>query len=397
MIDSGVNSHAFNVVAWTADPGAYSIFVNGSDQGQGIEAQALSALDKVGFDMAGEIAEIVAYDRVLPALAREKIEAYLAHKWDLADTVLLAGHPHKAADPFTGLTHVHEVINEGGDPPVVKIFWGLNDGGENSTDVDANGSLPLWDEVILVNGGQLVGLGPVSAPVTNLERDTRYFFRAYAENIGGGVWSPVTKFFTASDSRLTKYTMDGLVLWLDASDVDGDGQPDNLPAVTTPEETCPSLYTGQKLADNDPVKYARIVQALGESKPMSRISKAEKVSPETVSAILKRENKSVDAVQTLTSGLTSYDLELAGSPRSCHFGADFFSILVGRHFVSNVSPNTQGGVRVEKPIPFFLAILVGAFPTHLPTTIKACFYPMFETIHKLRGILNLSILVPICF
>ena len=82
--------------------------------------------------------------------------------------------------------------------------------------------------------------------------------------------------------------------------------PDNLPAVTTPEETCPSLFTGQKLAERDPEKYARIVQSLGEGKPMSRIAKSEKVSPETVSAILKRENKSVDAVQTLTAGLTSY-------------------------------------------------------------------------------------------
>ena len=82
--------------------------------------------------------------------------------------------------------------------------------------------------------------------------------------------------------------------------------PDNLPAVTTAEETCPSLFTGQKLADNDPEKYARIVQGLGEGKPLSRIAKAERVAPETVSAILKRENKSVDAVQSLTAGLTSY-------------------------------------------------------------------------------------------
>ena len=81
--------------------------------------------------------------------------------------------------------------------------------------------------------------------------------------------------------------------------------PDNLPAVTTPEETCPSLFTGQKLAEKDPEKYARIVQSLGEGKPLSRIAKSEKVAPETVSAILKRENKSVDAVQTLTASLTS--------------------------------------------------------------------------------------------
>ena len=82
--------------------------------------------------------------------------------------------------------------------------------------------------------------------------------------------------------------------------------PDNLPAVTTPEETCPSLFTGNKLAEKDPAKYARIVQALGESKPMTRIARSEKVAPETVSAILKREQRSVDAVQTLTAGLTSY-------------------------------------------------------------------------------------------
>jgi hypothetical protein len=82
--------------------------------------------------------------------------------------------------------------------------------------------------------------------------------------------------------------------------------PDNLPAITTPEETCPSLYTGQKLAERDPEKYARVVQSLGEGKPLSRIAKAEKIAPETVSAILKRENKSVDAVQSLTAGLTSY-------------------------------------------------------------------------------------------
>ena len=82
--------------------------------------------------------------------------------------------------------------------------------------------------------------------------------------------------------------------------------PDNLPAVTNPEEMCPSLYTGNKLAEKDPAKYARIVQALGEKKPVTRIAKSERVAPETVAAILKREEKSVTAVQTLTAGLTSY-------------------------------------------------------------------------------------------
>ncbi len=39
---------------------------------------------------------------------------------------------------------------------------------------------------------------------------------------------------------------------------------------------------------------------------MSRIAKSEKVSPSTISVILKREQRSIDAVQSLTAGLTSY-------------------------------------------------------------------------------------------
>jgi len=82
--------------------------------------------------------------------------------------------------------------------------------------------------------------------------------------------------------------------------------PDNLPALTTPEDTCPALYTGGKLAKEDPQRYGRIVQQLAEGKPLTRITKSEKVSFDTVTAILKREGKTVDAVQKMTAGLTSY-------------------------------------------------------------------------------------------
>ena len=51
--------------------------------------------------MGGEIAEIVAYDRVLPSLSREKIEAYLAHKWGLA-SLLPVDHKYKTSQPTFG-------------------------------------------------------------------------------------------------------------------------------------------------------------------------------------------------------------------------------------------------------------------------------------------------------
>ena len=63
---------------------------------------------------------------------------------------------------------------------------------------------------------------------------------------------------------------------------------------------------GTKLAENDPEKYGRVVQKLAEGMGMARIAKQEKISPGTVAAISKREHQTVDAVQSLTSGLTSY-------------------------------------------------------------------------------------------
>lgn len=82
--------------------------------------------------------------------------------------------------------------------------------------------------------------------------------------------------------------------------------PDNLPAMTKEEDFCPSIFTGNKLAEKDPERYAKIVQGLGEGKALTRLAKEFKVAPETIVAISKREKKSIDAVQNLTIGLTSY-------------------------------------------------------------------------------------------
>ncbi len=82
--------------------------------------------------------------------------------------------------------------------------------------------------------------------------------------------------------------------------------PDNLGSLTGPSDFVPSLYTGNKLAEKDPQKYSRIVLALGERKPVTRIAKEEKCSPDTIMAIAKREKKSIDAVNELTAGLTAF-------------------------------------------------------------------------------------------
>jgi hypothetical protein len=71
-------------------------------------------------------------------------------------------------------------------------------------------------------------------------------------------------------------------------------------------EVCPAVYTGQKLFDKDPKRYALIVRDLAESKPLRRIAREQRVSPATVSAILRREKGCVEAIQELARGLTTY-------------------------------------------------------------------------------------------
>ena len=83
-IDSGIASTSYHVVVWQMAPGAYSIYVDGSNQGSSTSSLSPDAFDKVGNDLAGSIAEVVAYDRALSSGVRQKLEGYVAVKWGFA-------------------------------------------------------------------------------------------------------------------------------------------------------------------------------------------------------------------------------------------------------------------------------------------------------------------------
>jgi hypothetical protein len=101
LIDSGVSSSSFAVLTFQAAGGAYALYVNGTNMGEGTDSQTLAALDTLGGNFKGDIAETVAYDRLLPGLAREKIEGYLAHKWGL-EGQLPSTHKYSVALPTFG-------------------------------------------------------------------------------------------------------------------------------------------------------------------------------------------------------------------------------------------------------------------------------------------------------
>ena len=111
-IDSGISSNSLSIVVWQMVPGAYSIHVNGENKGSSTSSLTPSAFDKVGNDMAGDILEVIAYDRALSDGIRQKIEGYLAHKWDTSTSSALlvddlpSSHSYKVEKPAFGGTQI---------------------------------------------------------------------------------------------------------------------------------------------------------------------------------------------------------------------------------------------------------------------------------------------------
>ena len=101
MIDSGDRqSSGFAVLTFQIE-GAYALYADSTNMGEGTDSQTISALNSLGGNFKGEIAEVVAYNRKLPGLAREKIEGYLAHKWGLEGSLPII-HKYAVALPTFG-------------------------------------------------------------------------------------------------------------------------------------------------------------------------------------------------------------------------------------------------------------------------------------------------------
>ena len=173
-----------------------------------------------------EIAEILIYSGELNPYHRSILEGYLAHKWNLMEEVLPNSHPYSDLDPFGIQVSQTSSISVGGDPAEVIIFWGdekINTL-STTTNPDDNSS---WDYQTILNDSS--DIGPLEKTISeNLLENKEYYFRAYARNVAGEVWADKIQTFKTIDTQFTAYSMDGLILWLDATDIDGDGERDQL-------------------------------------------------------------------------------------------------------------------------------------------------------------------------
>ena len=185
--------------------------------GGGMTNQELSAC---------EIAEIFIYQGQLNAIERSQLEGYIAHKWNLTEQILPAEHPYVSTPPFEGKTSSSAISSIGGDPAEVYLFWGDERIEVNSTITDPQNN-STWDYKLVLSDSSDIGI--LDQVVTsNLVENTDYYYRAYAKNLAGETWADQILTFRTIDTQFTKDSLDGLVLWLDASDIDGNGLRDSL-------------------------------------------------------------------------------------------------------------------------------------------------------------------------
>jgi hypothetical protein len=100
------------------------------------------------------------------------------------------------------------------NPATVRLYWGTGDGGTNGPWANTN---------VLTN----VPNGPFASTISNLYYGLAYCYRCYASNQTESAWAPATDRFTTLRPSQTPFPVtNGLALWLDASQLTGlaDGQ-----------------------------------------------------------------------------------------------------------------------------------------------------------------------------
>ena len=168
----------------------------------------------------GFVAEMIGVSTALSSTNREKLEGYLAHKWGL-ENKLPGNHAYRSNVPtsrtswsavqsFTTPTNVSAptlgtqstanlttssadlqvaLTSNGNAATTVVIHWGDNDGGTNPA---------TWDSNFTITNAQD---GTIRSSITSgLSSGNTYYFRAFASNWKGDIWSASTMSFTTVTS-----------------------------------------------------------------------------------------------------------------------------------------------------------------------------------------------------
>ncbi|MEE3060759.1 MAG: LamG-like jellyroll fold domain-containing protein, partial [Verrucomicrobiota bacterium] len=121
----------------------------------------------------------------------------------------------------------------GGEDPSLTIYWGDEDPGD-TIEVNASSAL-AWDANVSLG---VIPLGVFSHTLQGLQANKNFTYRILATNSAGSVWSSQSQSFSTGDFSFQPQSIAGgdLLLWLDASDLNGDGNGSNEPFAGTVDQ-----------------------------------------------------------------------------------------------------------------------------------------------------------------
>ena len=260
----------------------------------------------------GEIAELLVFDSVLPTSDRQKMEGYLAYKWGLTNSIP-DDHPYKTSSPSSqvpatavslgqkpigafnsalsnlqsGTTYKYRFTasNPGGvDISSIKSFTtlglpsvetlGASDITKTSAKLNANLTFANGSDTSITfywntsdggttpstwtagSGGTHTlsgthGISTLSHTLSGLTTGTTYYYTVKAVNPQGTVWG-TTKTFVPANTALNQYSIPDLVLWLDASDIDGDSQADSITSAVSVSSWTDKSASGIGVSQSNP-------------------------------------------------------------------------------------------------------------------------------------------------
>ena len=139
--------------------------------------------DLLGNNFDGTIDEIRLYER---GLSLSEVKSIYLDGTVVFTTSSVAQPPvvelsRVVAEANASVTIVGELLSVDQNDPVVRIYYGLEDGGFSQQD---------WNNSFVdVNGGSPVVLGDFNATIIGLTPGERYYFRAFAQSADGVDWS----------------------------------------------------------------------------------------------------------------------------------------------------------------------------------------------------------------
>ena len=258
-----------------------------------------------------------------------------------------------------------------GNDSNVTFYWGDNNGSNN-------GNHNQWDNPLASSTNQ--GVGVVGQSISGLTTGTTYYYTAKAVNAQGTAWGTV-KTFVPANTAINKYSIPDLALWLDATDLDGNGAADSaangsaLPSWTdksvTPKTVNQTSSTEQPVVISNAIGGKSVVRFDGNGDVLNVSSIRTEAGAYSIYAITQRISESGDtnghlaseptwalipsspadsfsaqvAKNSASSGasLTNIKLGKSGSSTSNDFGGDLAELLIfSRQLSSSEEQKVEG-------------------------------------------------------